>query len=64
MYINNNLRLEESSLLDQYGRSHQVLADPYAMNNQVSGALNTTYFDKQNVRLYLDRLRQSHVPDQ
>ncbi|KQJ93195.1 protein O-linked-mannose beta-1,4-N-acetylglucosaminyltransferase 2 [Brachypodium distachyon] len=56
-YMDYNVQLEESSLLDQYPRSHQVLADPYAVHKQGWDALKTAYLDKQNVRLDLDRFR-------
>jgi len=56
-YMDYNVQLEESSLLDQYPRGHQVLADPYAVHKQGWDALKTAYLDKQNVRLDLGRFR-------
>ncbi|KAM0925400.1 hypothetical protein ACQ4PT_004206 [Festuca glaucescens] len=56
-YMDYNVQLEESSLLDQYPRGHQVLVDPYAVHKQGWDALKTAYLDKQNVRLDLDRFR-------
>jgi hypothetical protein len=56
-YMDYNVQLEESSLLDQYPRGHQVLVDPYAVHKQGWDALKTAYLDKQNVRLDLGRFR-------
>uniref|UniRef100_A0ACD5Z960 Uncharacterized protein n=1 Tax=Avena sativa TaxID=4498 RepID=A0ACD5Z960_AVESA len=56
-YMDYNVLLEESSLLDQYPRGHQVLADPYAVHKQGWDALKAAYLDKQNVRLDLGRFR-------
>ncbi|XP_051195285.1 alpha-1,3-arabinosyltransferase XAT2 [Lolium perenne] len=56
-YMDYNVQLEESSLLDQYPRGHQVLVDPYAVHKQGWDALKAAYLDKQNVRLDLDRFR-------
>ncbi|KAG0531603.1 hypothetical protein BDA96_04G036600 [Sorghum bicolor] len=56
-YMDYNVKLEESSLLDQYPRNHQVLTDPYAVHKQGWDALKTAYLDKQNIRMDLDRFR-------
>jgi|UniRef100_A0A804UH52 hypothetical protein len=56
-YMDYNVRLEESSLVDQYPRGHQVLTDPYAVHRQGWDALKTAYLDKQNIQMDLDRFR-------
>ncbi|WVZ77985.1 hypothetical protein U9M48_025771 [Paspalum notatum var. saurae] len=56
-YMDYNVQLEESSLIDQYPRNHQVLTDPYAVHKQGWDALKTAYLDKQNIRVDLDRFR-------
>ena len=56
-YMDYNVQLEESSLLDQYPRGHQVLTDPYAVHKLGWDALKAAYLDKQNVRLDLERFR-------
>ncbi|KAM3239729.1 hypothetical protein ACQJBY_053427 [Aegilops geniculata] len=56
-YMDYNVQLEESSLLEQYPRNHQVLTDPYAVHKQGWDALKAAYLDKQNVRLDLDKFR-------
>jgi hypothetical protein len=56
-YMDYHVRLEESSLVDQYPRGHQVLTDPYAVHRQGWDALKTAYLDKQNIRMDLDRFR-------
>jgi hypothetical protein len=56
-YMDYNVKLEESSLIDQYPRNHQVLTDPYAVHKQGWDALKTAYLDKQNIRMDLDRFR-------
>ncbi|KAG2655829.1 alpha-1,3-arabinosyltransferase XAT3-like [Panicum virgatum] len=56
-YMDYNVRLEESSLIDQYPRNHQVLTDPYAVHKQGWDALKTAYLDKQNIRMDLDRFK-------
>ncbi|KAL6888618.1 hypothetical protein ACP4OV_009644 [Aristida adscensionis] len=58
-YMDYNVQLEESSLLDQYPRNHQVLTDPYAVHKQGWDALKTAYLDKQNIRVDLDRFRST-----
>nr|ACG25342.1 glycosyltransferase [Zea mays] len=52
-----DVTLEESSLIDQYPRNHQVLTDPYAVHKQGWDALKAAYLDKQNIRMDLDRFR-------
>ncbi|KAF8749913.1 hypothetical protein HU200_012514 [Digitaria exilis] len=56
-YMDYNVKLEESSLIDQYPRNHQVLTDPYAVHKQGWDALKTAYLDKQNIRMDMDRFR-------
>ncbi|KAG2648363.1 hypothetical protein PVAP13_1NG033800 [Panicum virgatum] len=56
-YMDYNVKLEESSLIDQYPRNHQVLTDPDAVHKQGWDALKTAYLDKQNIRMDLDRFR-------
>ncbi|CAM0947159.1 unnamed protein product [Alopecurus aequalis] len=56
-YMDYNVELRESSLLEQYPRGHQVLTDPYAIHKQGWDALKAAYLDKQNVRLDLDKFR-------
>ena len=56
-YMDYNVKLEESSLIDQYPRNHQVLTDPYAVHKQGWDALKTAYLDKQNIRMGMDRFR-------
>ncbi|CAL4971553.1 unnamed protein product [Urochloa decumbens] len=56
-YMDYNVKLEESSLIDQYPRNHQVLTDPYAVHKQGWDALKTAYLDKQNIRVDLDRFK-------
>ncbi|KAG8069688.1 hypothetical protein GUJ93_ZPchr0006g44143 [Zizania palustris] len=57
-YMDYNVQLEESSLLDQYPRDHQVLTDPYAVHKQGWDALKTAYLDKQNIRMNLDMFKK------
>ncbi|KAG8058059.1 hypothetical protein GUJ93_ZPchr0002g26180 [Zizania palustris] len=59
-YMDYNINLQESSLLDQYPRNHQVLTDPYAVHKQGGwDALKTAYLDKQNIRMDLDRFKKT-----
>ncbi|KAL5208331.1 hypothetical protein ABZP36_032766 [Zizania latifolia] len=59
-YMDYNIQLEESSLLDQYPRNHQVLTDPYAVHKQGGwDALKTAYLDKQNIRMDMDRFKKT-----
>jgi hypothetical protein len=58
-YMDYNVRLEESSLIDQYPRDHQVLTDPYAVHKQGWDALKAAYLDKQNIRMDLDRFNET-----
>ncbi|XP_062218139.1 alpha-1,3-arabinosyltransferase XAT2-like [Phragmites australis] len=58
-YMDYNVQLEESSLIDQYPRNHLVLTDPYAVHKQGWDALKTAYLDKQNIRMDLDRFRST-----
>uniref|UniRef100_A0A0D9VBY5 Glycosyltransferase 61 catalytic domain-containing protein n=1 Tax=Leersia perrieri TaxID=77586 RepID=A0A0D9VBY5_9ORYZ len=56
-YMDYNVKLEESSLIDQYPRNHQVLTDPYAVHKQGWDALKTAYLDKQNIKMDMDRFK-------
>jgi len=56
-YMDYNVKLEESSLIDQYPRNHQVLTDPYAVHKHGWDALKMAYLEKQNIRMDLDRFR-------
>ncbi|TVU33500.1 hypothetical protein EJB05_25323 [Eragrostis curvula] len=56
-YMDYNVKLDESSLIDQYPRNHPVLTDPYAIHKQGWDALKAAYLDKQNIRMDLDRFR-------
>ncbi|KAK3152097.1 hypothetical protein QOZ80_2BG0154230 [Eleusine coracana subsp. coracana] len=58
-YMDYNVKLEESSLIDQYPRNHQVLTDPYAVHKQGWDALKSAYLDKQNIRMDLDRFKET-----
>uniref|UniRef100_A0A0E0CF53 Glycosyltransferase 61 catalytic domain-containing protein n=1 Tax=Oryza meridionalis TaxID=40149 RepID=A0A0E0CF53_9ORYZ len=58
-YMDYNVQLEESSLIDQYPRNHQVLTDPYAVHKQGWDALKTAYLDKQNIKMDMDRFKKT-----
>jgi hypothetical protein len=58
-YMDYNVKLEESSLIDQYPRNHQVLTDPYAVHKQGWDALKAAYLDKQNIRMDMDRFKST-----
>ncbi|XP_062224137.1 alpha-1,3-arabinosyltransferase XAT3-like isoform X2 [Phragmites australis] len=58
-YMDYNVQLEESSLIDQYPRNHQVLTDPFAVHKLGWDALKTAYLDKQNIRMDLDKFRST-----
>jgi hypothetical protein len=59
-YMDYNVKLEESSLIDQYPREHQpqVFMDPCAVHKQGWDTLKAAYVDKQTIWMDLDKLRQ------
>lgn len=56
-YLDYKIKLEESSLMQQYPVDHLVLRDPYAIQKQGWVAYKSIYLDKQNVKLDVNRFR-------
>lgn len=56
-YLEYKINLEESSLIEQYPADHVVLRNPLAIQKQGWEAFKSVYFDKQNVKLDLDRFK-------
>ncbi|KAJ3683325.1 hypothetical protein LUZ60_013552 [Juncus effusus] len=60
-YMDYFVKLDESTLIEQYPKDHPVLADPDAYHKQGGwDALKSEYLDKQNIRPNLERFK-SHL---
>ncbi|XP_020089406.1 uncharacterized protein LOC109710978 isoform X1 [Ananas comosus] len=58
-YIEYKIRLDETTLSEQYHTDHPVLKDPFSVHKQGWDALKTVYLDKQNLRPHLGRLKNT-----
>ncbi|KAG5233936.1 beta-1,2-xylosyltransferase [Salix suchowensis] len=60
-YLDYKIRVEESSLLQQYPADHVVLRDPSVIGKQGWLAFRSIYFQKQNVTIDVNRFRPTLV---
>ncbi|KAJ0962772.1 hypothetical protein J5N97_027894 [Dioscorea zingiberensis] len=58
-YLDYVILENESTLIDQYPKDHPVLKNPTSVKKQGWNALKTVYLDKQNMRLDLQRFRNT-----
>ncbi|CAL9146674.1 beta-1,2-xylosyltransferase XYXT1 [Musa acuminata AAA Group] len=56
-YLEYNITVEESTLLDLYPRDHPVFTDPQSLHRQGFFKMGDVYLAKQNVRLDVNRFR-------
>ncbi|CAJ2675975.1 unnamed protein product [Trifolium pratense] len=56
-YLEYKIRLEESSLIQQYPLEHMIIKDPSSIVKQGWEAFRSVYFDKQNIKLDVNRFR-------
>ncbi|XP_004503395.2 alpha-1,3-arabinosyltransferase XAT3-like isoform X2 [Cicer arietinum] len=56
-YLEYKIRLEESTLIKQYPLDHMIIKDPSSIEKQGWEVFRSVYFDKQNVKLDVDRFR-------
>uniref|UniRef100_A0A6N2KS07 Glycosyltransferase 61 catalytic domain-containing protein n=1 Tax=Salix viminalis TaxID=40686 RepID=A0A6N2KS07_SALVM len=56
-YLDYKIKVEESTLIQQYPADHEVLRDPSAIGKQGWVAFRSIYLDKQNVTLDVERFR-------
>uniref|UniRef100_A0A6N2M0M8 Glycosyltransferase 61 catalytic domain-containing protein n=1 Tax=Salix viminalis TaxID=40686 RepID=A0A6N2M0M8_SALVM len=56
-YLDYKIKVEESTLIQQYPADHEVLRDPSAIGKQGWVAFRSIYLDKQNVMLDVERFR-------
>ncbi|XP_038981595.1 alpha-1,3-arabinosyltransferase XAT3-like [Phoenix dactylifera] len=56
-YLQYEISLEESSLMEQYPRDHPIIKDPLSVHKQGWGAVRDTFLYKQNIRLDVRRFR-------
>ncbi|KAJ1437825.1 Glycosyltransferase 61 [Sesbania bispinosa] len=56
-YLEYKIRLEESTLIQQYPLDHMVLKDPLSIGKLGWEAFRSVYLDKQNVKLDVNRFR-------
>ncbi|RHN43875.1 putative protein O-GlcNAc transferase [Medicago truncatula] len=56
-YLEYKIRLDESTLIQQYPLDHMIIKDPSSIEKQGWEAFRSVYFDKQNVRLDVNRFR-------
>ncbi|KAJ6375848.1 hypothetical protein OIU77_000752 [Salix suchowensis] len=60
-YLDYKIRVEESSLLQQYPADHVILRDPSVIGKQGWLAFRSIYFQKQNVTIDVNRFRPTLV---
>ncbi|KAG5229860.1 beta-1,2-xylosyltransferase [Salix suchowensis] len=60
-YLDYKIKVEESTLIQQYPADHEVLRDPSAIGKQGWVAFHSIYLDKQNVTLDVERFRPTLV---
>uniref|UniRef100_A0A6N2KEB6 Uncharacterized protein n=1 Tax=Salix viminalis TaxID=40686 RepID=A0A6N2KEB6_SALVM len=60
-YLDYKIKVEESTLIQQYPADHEVLRDPSAIGKQGWVAFRSIYLDKQNVTLDVERFRPTLV---
>lgn len=60
-YLDYKIKVEESTLIQQFPADHEVLRDPSANGKQGSVAFRSIYLDKQNVTLDVERFRPTLV---
>ncbi|KAJ6387288.1 hypothetical protein OIU78_017077 [Salix suchowensis] len=60
-YLDYKIRVEESTLLQQYPADHVVLRDPSVIGKQGWLAFRSIYFQKQNVTIDVNRFRPTLV---
>ncbi|MCL7049119.1 hypothetical protein MKW94_015812 [Papaver nudicaule] len=56
-YLEYKIKVEESSLVEQYPSDHDVFRDPRSFSKQGWSAVKAVYLDKQNVKLDIARFR-------
>ncbi|CAK8579707.1 unnamed protein product [Lathyrus sativus] len=56
-YLEYKIKLEESTLIQQYPLDHMIIKDPSSIVKQGWEAFRSVYFDKQNVKLDVNRFR-------
>ncbi|KAJ7975178.1 protein O-linked-mannose beta-1,4-N-acetylglucosaminyltransferase 2-like [Quillaja saponaria] len=56
-YLEYKIRMEESTLIQQYPLDHEVLRDPSSIQKQGWKAFGSVYMNKQNVKLDINRFR-------
>lgn len=60
-YLSYEIEVEESSLMDVYGREHPVVKDPMSVFVKGYEAARATYVDGQNLKIDLVRLRKTLI---
>ncbi|KAL5751276.1 hypothetical protein ACOSP7_025879 [Xanthoceras sorbifolium] len=60
-YLKYDIKIEESTLIQQYPIDHQVIRDPGSIGKLGWYAFRSVYLDKQNVKLDLNRFRSTFV---
>lgn len=58
-YMEYKIKLDETTLREQYPKNHPVLKNPCSIHKQGWTAIKTAYLDKQNVRPHLGRLKKT-----
>jgi len=56
-YMHYSIGIDESSLLEQYPRDHEIFKNPVAFHNRGFDVVKQTFMDKQNVKLDVKRFR-------
>lgn len=58
-YVEYRIKVEESSLYEEYPKDHPVIADPWSVNRRGYNVSRPVYTDGQNLRIDLERLRKT-----
>ncbi|XP_074571068.1 beta-1,2-xylosyltransferase XYXT1-like [Curcuma longa] len=61
LYLQYNISVEESTLLELYSREHPVISDPQSIHHQGWFKMGKIYLKQQNVKLDVDRFRPTLI---
>lgn len=60
-YVEYHIKVEESSLYEEYPKDHPVIVDPWSVNRRGYNVSRPVFTDGQNLRIDLERLRKTFL---
>ncbi|KAI3976610.1 hypothetical protein MKX01_008468 [Papaver californicum] len=58
-YLEYKIRVEESSLVEQYPADHPIFRDPHSFSEEGWSAVKSVYLDQQNIKLDIGRFKDT-----